>query len=253
MTILDDMRFRVGRELQLARGTVLLAFLPALVIVPRAGLGALPQFGVATDGWLPGAVQGITIAAAVWAGLVTLWQARNAWRRARVERQPRCGFVAIQSRNFLRWKTSSSNWESRWRRSLRWCGSPCLAASPSGSSSSLTALPPVFFVAASGFISTLSGLGAVGALKGAGAQPLFGSSSAGAQLDDRIVRLQQIRDWLKDDKLKAMIDDVIGQQVAKSERRQVAYSVTVGALSLLAGWLLSTISPVSALAQLLPR
>jgi len=46
---------------------------------------------------------------------------------------------------------------------------------------------------------------------------------------------------------------VIGKQVAKSERRQVTYSVAVGALSLLAGWLLSAISPISALAQLLPR
>jgi hypothetical protein len=74
-----------------------------------------------------------------------------------------------------------------------------------------------------------------------------------AQLDGRIAQLQQIRVWLKDDKLKAMIDDVIGKQVAKSERRQVGYSVAIGALSLLAGWLLSAISPISALAQLLPR
>ena len=82
-TILNEMRFRVGRELQLARGTVLLVLLPLLVIAARAGLGALPQFGVSTDGWLSWAVQGITIAAAVWAGLVTLWHARNSWRRAR--------------------------------------------------------------------------------------------------------------------------------------------------------------------------
>jgi hypothetical protein len=50
-----------------------------------------------------------------------------------------------------------------------------------------------------------------------------------------------------------MIDDVIGKQVATSERRQVAYAVAIGALSLPSGWLLSAISPVSALAPLLPR
>jgi hypothetical protein len=54
-------------------------------------------------------------------------------------------------------------------------------------------------------------------------------------------------------KLKSMIDDAIGKQVARSERRQVAYSVIIGVLSLAAGWLLSAISPLSALAQLLPR
>src|SRR5262245_59082985 len=78
LTILNTIRFGVGRELQLARGTVPLALLPALVIASRAGLGALPQFGVATDGWLSWAAQGITLVTAVWAGLVTLWQVRNS-------------------------------------------------------------------------------------------------------------------------------------------------------------------------------
>ena len=81
-SILYELRFRVGRELQLSRGTVLLALLPALVIAARAGMGALPQVGAPIDGWLSLAVPGITLAAAVWAGLVILWQARNAWRRA---------------------------------------------------------------------------------------------------------------------------------------------------------------------------
>jgi hypothetical protein len=253
LTILNTMRFGVGRELQLARGTVLLAFLPALVIAARAGLGALPQFGVATDGWLSGAVPGITIAAAVWAGLVTLWQARNSWRRALgrapatlpFRRNPEQEFpplediviklgVAVAALAALVWLALSDG-EPLW----------LLLA--------LIALPPVFFIAAIGFTSALSGLGAVGGVDVADLRPLPGSSSASTQLDDRIVRLQQIRDWLKDDKLKAMIDDVIGKQVAKSERRQVVYSVAVGVLSLMAGWLLSAISPVSALAQLLPR
>jgi hypothetical protein len=74
-----------------------------------------------------------------------------------------------------------------------------------------------------------------------------------AQLNDRITQLQQMRDWLKDDHLRAMMDGVIGQQVAKSERRQIFYTVVVSILSLVAGWLLSAISPILALAQLLPR
>jgi hypothetical protein len=50
-----------------------------------------------------------------------------------------------------------------------------------------------------------------------------------------------------------MIDDVTGKQVATSERRQGDFAVAIGALSLLSSWLLSAVSPVSALAQLLPR
>jgi hypothetical protein len=97
----------------------------------------------------------------------------------------------------------------------------------------------------------IGGLGAVGSVD----RPILEQlpSSQILQLDDRIAQLQQIRVWLKDEKLKSMIDDAIGKQVARSERRQVVYSVTVGVLSLAAGWLLSAISPVSALAQLLPR
>ncbi len=252
-TILDELRFRVGRELQLARGTVLLVLLPLLVIVARAGLGALPQFGVATDGWLSWAVQGIIITAAVWAGLVTIWHARNSWRRARglaparlpFRRNPEQYFPPLEDILIKLGVAVATLAAMLW---LAWSG-----GEPLWLLLVLTVLPAAFFIAASGFTSTLSGLGAVGAVDGAGPRPLPGSSSASVQLDDRIVRLQQIRDWLRDDKLKAMIDDVIGKQVAKSERRQVAYSVTVGALSLLAGWLLSAISPVSALTQLLPR
>jgi hypothetical protein len=52
-----------------------------------------------------------------------------------------------------------------------------------------------------------------------------------------------MRDWLRDDTLRAMVDDVIGRQVRASERRQVAYSAVVGVVSLIAGWLLSGVSP----------
>jgi hypothetical protein len=117
----------------------------------------------------------------------------------------------------------------------------------------LVALPPLFLFGSLALLSSLSGLGAAGGVNASAIEPLPISSPQVAQLDDRIAQLQQIRVWLKDDKLKSMIDDVIGKQVAKSERRQVAYSVVVGVLSLLAGWLLSAISPISTLAQLLPR
>jgi hypothetical protein len=253
LTVLNVIRAMFARELQLARGTVLLALLPALVIAARAGLGALPQFGVATDDWLPWAVQGITIAAAVWAGLVTLWQARNSWRRARGQapatlpfrRNPEQYFPPLEDILIKLGVAVAALAAGLW---LAWSG-----GEPLWLLLALTALPPVFFITAIGFTSALSGLGAVGGVDVADLRPAPGSSPASAQLDDRIVRLQQIRDWLKDDKLKAMIDDVIGKQVAKSERRQVVYSVVVGVISLMAGWLLSTISPVSALAPLLPR
>jgi hypothetical protein len=116
----------------------------------------------------------------------------------------------------------------------------------------LIVLPPFVLIMAVALDSLVSALGAVGGVNETILDSLPASSQIG-QLDDRIAQLQQIRVWLKDEKLKSMIDDAIGKQVARSERRQVAYSIAVGVLSLAAGWLLSAISPVSALAQLLPR
>jgi hypothetical protein len=53
-----------------------------------------------------------------------------------------------------------------------------------------------------------------------------------------------MRDWLRDDTLRVMVSDVVGQQVRASERRQIAYSAVVGVVSLIAGWLLSAISSI---------
>jgi hypothetical protein len=53
LTIEATLRAVFAREIRFYRGTALLALLPVLVIVARAGLAALPQFGVPTDGWLP--------------------------------------------------------------------------------------------------------------------------------------------------------------------------------------------------------
>jgi hypothetical protein len=113
----------------------------------------------------------------------------------------------------------------------------------------LVALPIVLTILWEGLAATVSGLGAVGSVKDGGFQALAGavpaSATSMAQLDERLTRLTQIRDWLRDDRLQAMVDDVIGQQVRASERRQVRYSVMIGIASLVAGWLLSAVSPIS--------
>jgi hypothetical protein len=253
-TVFATARRRFAREIRFYGGTALLALLPAMVIVARAGLSALPPLGIATENWLPWAVQGITIVAAGWALLATLWQARNTWRRARgrplislrlrrISESPAYLpfdilaiklITAVATLPALLWLALAGGGDPLW---LQWA---------------LIALPAFVLVAAVALDSLVGALGAVGGVSETIPESLPASSQIG-QLDDRIAQLQQIRVWLKDDKLKSMIDDVIGKQVARSERRQVAYSVIVGVLSLVAGWLLSAISPLSTLTQLLPR
>lgn len=65
------------------------------------------------------------------------------------------------------------------------------------------------------------------------------------ELDTRIMRLQQLREWLKDDNLRGMIDDVINKHVRTAERRQAFFSAGIGVASLVVGWLLSALSPAS--------
>src|SRR5262249_2378603 len=102
-----------------------------------------------------------------------------------------------------------------------------------------------------GISATASALGAVGPVEGhARAEDALAAS--GASLDERIDRLTQMREWLRDDALRAMVDGAIGQQVKASERRQRVYVVAAVALSLLAGWLLSAMRPVSTVANVLP-
>ncbi len=112
----------------------------------------------------------------------------------------------------------------------------------------LIALPVVLTALIIALQGMLAGLGAV---QGVDTRNLdLGPSSPPASvaaLDERIVRLTQMREWLRDDALRTMVDDVIGHHVKASERRQVIYSVIVGVVSLLAGWLLSAVSPVSTL------
>jgi hypothetical protein len=54
-----------------------------------------------------------------------------------------------------------------------------------------------------------------------------------------------------DHHLRALMDDVLGRQIARSKRRQVASTIVVRLLSLLTGWLVPTMSLALALKHLL--
>ncbi len=119
----------------------------------------------------------------------------------------------------------------------------------------LIALPVAVLVLATVVIAAVSGLGAVGGVGGldqvapAPARPAPQASLASL---DELARLTQIREWLEDDTLRAMVDDVIGQQVKSAARRQVTFSFLIGVISLVVGWLLSAVSPVATLTNLFP-
>lgn len=115
----------------------------------------------------------------------------------------------------------------------------------------LIALPIVGFILAAAVYASLSSLGALGGVNSVSEGPSQPVSLA--SLDERIVRLTQMREWLRDDTLRTMIDDVIGQQVRTTAQRQLVYSFVVGVISLIAGWLLSAVSPVATLTNLLHR
>jgi hypothetical protein len=263
LSVTNSIRAAVARQIRIHRGTALLALLPALVVAAHAGLNALPQLGIAPDGWLPWAVQGVTIAALTWAGLATLWHARNTWRRARgrplVTLRFRRDQNTAERQRYQEYPSSTDVAIKLGVALAALCALLWLALAgddQSWLSGALLALPPVVLLLAVGASIVLSGLGAVASAQSAQIDRPFRRSpppSGDTVLDERITRLQQMRDWLKDETLRTMIDDVIGRQVAKSERRQISYSVVVGILSLLAGWLLSAISPLSALAPLLSR
>ena len=77
------------------------------------------------------------------------------------------------------------------------------------------------------------------------------AASIGGDIAQEIARLEQLRDWIREDPaFGRLVDRLIGNQVVRSERRQRLYSAVIGACTLVAGWLLSAVSPVSALAHL---
>lgn len=72
------------------------------------------------------------------------------------------------------------------------------------------------------------------------------------QLQTRVRHLRQIETWMQaDPDLLHTVDQLISNQVRAAQRRQAIFSAGTAILSLVAGWLLSAISPVSALAHLL--
>jgi hypothetical protein len=114
----------------------------------------------------------------------------------------------------------------------------------------LMALPMFVGVLAWVAHAVISGLGAV---QGVNEGSIHIQPVPLASLDERIARLTQMREWLQDDALRVMVDDAIGRQVKLIARRQVAFSFTVGVTSLIVGWLLSAVSPVATLTNLLHR
>jgi hypothetical protein len=109
----------------------------------------------------------------------------------------------------------------------------------------LVAVPLLLTAILAALDATIRGLSAVGGVAVASTVAVPAAPASLTHLDERLTRLTQMRDWLRDDTLRAMVDDVIGQQVRASERRQATYSAVVGVVSLVAGWLLSAISPIS--------
>jgi hypothetical protein len=75
-----------------------------------------------------------------------------------------------------------------------------------------------------------------------------------AALDQRIYRLEHVRDWIaEDNELAALIDKVIGNQVESAMRRQRRFSVFVNVVLLLAGWLLSLLATPNNIFHFLPH
>lgn len=75
------------------------------------------------------------------------------------------------------------------------------------------------------------------------AAPLPTTHATVANLDQRIGRLMQVRDWIQEDgDIARLIDTVIGKQVQSSERRQARLTVVLNVIFLLAGWALSLVA-----------
>ncbi|HEV8192332.1 MAG TPA: hypothetical protein VGP82_12765 [Ktedonobacterales bacterium] len=130
---------------------------------------------------------------------------------------------------------------------------PVLSAPPSALTSS-----PLFFVFTGLLVVLIVVVVALVVVRrgpapaqGSAAVALSGPRALGA-LDQRIVRLEQLRSWMGEDPdLGRLIDTSIGSQVHASERRQRFFAGTLGVITLVAGWLLSAVSPPASLASLL--
>jgi hypothetical protein len=248
LTVVDTLRDVLRRELFLYRSSLAVALLPLLVVGASVLLNAVGQGSFAG---LPAPVALVGLA------LFLPWQAWQTIRRARGLPPRRLfgrssgtireddlppassvglplagGIAALPALIVLAWAISLPSF-------ILW---------------GLLALPAVLIALIIAAQSTLTALSAVGGVDTSNLDLNLGSPPASlAALDERIVRLTQMREWLRDDALRTMVDDVIGHHVQASERRQVIYSLIVGVVSLAAGWLLSAISPVSTLVSLFNR
>lgn len=75
------------------------------------------------------------------------------------------------------------------------------------------------------------------------ASPLPDARTTVGNLDQRIARLMQVRDWIQEDgDIARLIDTVIGKQVRSSEQRQARLAIILNIVFLLAGWALSLIA-----------
>jgi pyruvate/2-oxoglutarate dehydrogenase complex dihydrolipoamide acyltransferase (E2) component len=71
-------------------------------------------------------------------------------------------------------------------------------------------------------------------------------------LSTQIHRLEELRHWVRDDPaFGRLVDAMIGKQVATAEKRQRVYTAAFSIGSLLVGWLLPVLVPVTNLASLL--
>jgi hypothetical protein len=71
-------------------------------------------------------------------------------------------------------------------------------------------------------------------------------------LRTRIQRLNQVQSFFRDDpELMQMVDSAIAKRTQAAQRRQTGITIGVALISLPAGWLLSAVSPVAAVTQLL--
>ncbi|MBA3826075.1 MAG: hypothetical protein H0X24_19520 [Ktedonobacterales bacterium] len=86
------------------------------------------------------------------------------------------------------------------------------------------------------------------------AAPLPSTHTTLANLDQRIVRLMQVRDWIQEDgDIARLIDTVIGKQVQSSERRQARLAVALNVIFLVAGWALSLVASPGLFSHLLAK
>lgn len=71
-------------------------------------------------------------------------------------------------------------------------------------------------------------------------------------LSTQIRRLEELRRWVRDDPaFGRLVDDMIGRQVQAAEKRQRVYTAAFSVISLVVGWLLPALVPVTNLAGLL--